>query len=812
MNDDIEYIKSKVNDASQWSNKSGRVIITPNIESLDELETKWIQFNSMIKKHRRESDWKSIELFGCTNQDQYEDQRKQFLKLDIEISDDEALYNNLISESCIDLIYSDVDMTLNYTNSDIEKAKEWSDSTNKIIIVPTRNLAELEDLWDAYNSMIKKHKRESDWMSEELFGLSNLQHYTFLKNNFLRNNLDVDNNSFGNIIESISTPNIAKYMRSALHDSYIETSKLLLEHSIVSNNVYDNEITSNVVSDVMDKYDSDVTGNIVSDDIEFISGAIPYISSDDMVDMGVLSKSPDENYYGYLSDNTELSNRFDTRKWFNSYLEIDNEGSIYEFVAQSTAWKNRLKVSMYELNLLNRDGTSDDIKVKKQSILEMGWDPDVEFNDKSEEVARQFAMNKFFGDCNNTYKFVDLRDLVKNVNIEHGILESGHSPYKAVYIILVEGKSYISNTIKTITKDIYSHSAISLDPSLEYMYSYGISKSGVGGKSGFRRESINDLKGCRIHVFAFFVSDRIFDKIKENLDMYKNNTDRASYSYLNLITYLFNIEYNKEWKLICSQFVDRCLQHAGIDIIKKDPSLVSPSDNNKIYSLYEGVSYKYDAKRIEKVVNSLSTKAKAIKEASLIQNQILLVHEIINNIYNINKLIELSVYKDDIKDKTVKKITDNLFESVTISPILCEAKEFPVQFDADGNMFIKNIKRLNYNEEYAKCHKLLKQYLIGKNYEGIKYELSKLWMMLCIIEKKLNTKHMSDERIKEMHDSKARITNDFKYYLNEVIKVDKEFNFTEYFNNTPFSDIAIKINNTSLSFISKMIKKFISPI
>ena len=57
---------TSISSAIEWANDAMRTIIIPT-EDLQDLEDQWVKFNSMIKKHRRESDWKSIELFGITN-------------------------------------------------------------------------------------------------------------------------------------------------------------------------------------------------------------------------------------------------------------------------------------------------------------------------------------------------------------------------------------------------------------------------------------------------------------------------------------------------------------------------------------------------------------------------------------------------------------------------------------------------------------------------------------------------------------------------------------------------------------------------
>ena len=144
---------TSISSAIEWANDAMRTIIIPT-EDLQDLEDQWVKFNSMIKKHRRESDWKSIELFGITNQDHYEMIKSKLLQRDIDndIEDGEFLDTDggfPLTEGAIDLDYTSSfydNNVVNYTSLDVEKAIRWAKDNNRSIITPTRNLEELESL------------------------------------------------------------------------------------------------------------------------------------------------------------------------------------------------------------------------------------------------------------------------------------------------------------------------------------------------------------------------------------------------------------------------------------------------------------------------------------------------------------------------------------------------------------------------------------------------------------------------------------------------------------------------------------------
>ncbi len=140
--------------------------------------------------------------------------------------------------------------------------------------------------------------------------------------------------------------------------------------------------------------------------------------------------------------------------------------------------------------------------------------------------------------------------------------------------------------------------------------------------------------------------------------------------------------------------------------------------------------------------------------------------------------------------------------------LLIEAKEFPVDFEEDGSLIIKNYKKLDFEAEYSKSHKLLIIYAKTENLEGIKYELSKLWFMNVILEKRIYS-NPPEDKLKEYTKVRARILNDFNKYLEFVLEREPNFNFTEYYNDSPFSDVSIKIPGSLISGLVQLLKQIL---
>lgn len=134
----------------------------------------------------------------------------------------------------------------------------------------------------------------------------------------------------------------------------------------------------------------------------------------------------------------------------------------------------------------------------------------------------------------------------------------------------------------------------------------------------------------------------------------------------------------------------------------------------------------------------------------------------------------------------------------------------PVEFDKDGNLIVKNISKLDYQKEWEKSHKLLLGYENSNNIEGMKYEVAKLWYLNSKLEGLMYNKNTEPEDKKKYTDIRARILNDFNKYF-KIITKDKTFNFTNYYQDTPFSTDSLKISKSTIFHTINIAKQIIRP-
>lgn len=360
--------------------------------------------------------------------------------------------------------------------------------------------------------------------------------------------------------------------------------------------------------------------------------------------------------------------------------------------------------------------------------------------------------------------------------------ENNNSKLFPIYLVVSFTNTPFGKIIKDYTKDKFSHVCISFDSTLDNMYSYNIINN-INRRGGISFESISKYnQDGDLAVMVLFVKEHIYLKIKSNLSNYIANYDKTSYSVSNIFNILINKskDYKYNLNMICSQFVDSMLKLVNIDITNKSSNLVTPGDiykvkNPKIIKVYEGKIEDYNSDRVDKLIDKLSiNKGLSISESANTNN----INRFINNVNN--KLSPQSIF---------------------------ESKVFPVQFTDDGDLIISNFNNLNINDQYYKSVKLIRIYKNSKNIEGLKYEATKLCLFSRMLEKRIN-----DNNRKEDVVLLGKINNTFTQTLLIILRYDKDFNFSEYYDTSPFSDINITIKKSTIIHTADILKYILRPL
>ena len=180
-----------------------------------------------------------------------------------------------------------------------------------------------------------------------------------------------------------------------------------------------------------------------------------------------------------------------------------------------------------------------------------------------------------------------------------------YKPYeqknRTIYIVLTQTKTYPARAIKLYTKEPFAHASITFDENLEEMYSFARRGKYNPFNAGFIREYIDRgvfgrFKSTRCSIYRLYITERQYQNLRKEIDIFVRNKNSYSYNYLGLIAAAFNIPVRSKSRYFCSQFVAYVLEKSGINIFSKSYALVKPRDirtNPYLIPVYEGMLSQY---------------------------------------------------------------------------------------------------------------------------------------------------------------------------------------------------------------------------
>lgn len=808
-----------LNDRAQSWSLASNIPIVYITKDVDKLEEYWVKYNSEVYKNRKRSDAASIEIYGLTNKERY-DKMKAYLNHIEKDNEDEGLGDDVSSDNTpkhdyvaepvptITSISNDIeannpkpvtepeepkttepDTMVSTTEAvNIKKANEFELASNINMIKHTSSLADLENEYDKYIIQPYDDRKKANAASMEIFGSTNDERYNKAKALL----------SF-NDPKPKYEPLISDAKKEI--DSVVEALRL---KTFKSNNINDTQAKL-----ILEKlYSNSTKTTIPSEPI------VQYFHPSEMIDLGVFS---DNNFYSNNPDNTQLIDGTDTKQWFDDY--ISKCDGFFTEKNTTPIWIETMRNLYADFDQIKDTKDEDKINARKQSILDLGWNPELEFDPDTRIKTTGRVDSIISGITANTH-IVDCT-IFDKVNEASMTQAQVRTDIKPIYIILTMGTTpFLSKAITKFTGSNYTHSALSItDLNKIYTYSYEI--GAPHDKKGFVVEDLGVYGTDYIVVYTFFVKNKYAKKLEKEIKVYQDNQLRTNYSFKMLIDFVIKKigDTSDKFRQVCSTFVNNVLTAAGIDFIPKEdihlmtvPANFYKASNSNVYvyKVYEGRACDTNTNEIDSKVKLLMTSdVNVFKESYEYFDEESALLDLIDHKYDMAYLKTLSENLDMLSEENKVIVSDFISKYTTAQ--VCEAKEFPVQFDKDGNMIINKIKigGIDYNQEFNESNRLIQLYSANKDYESMKYELSKLWYMYSSIESIVKKKTIKPEDKKSYMDSRARILNVFTKYMKEIGENDKSFNFMEYYNNTPFSDNSIRINASTMKYAGKLLKNLI---
>ncbi len=176
---------------------------------------------------------------------------------------------------------------------------------------------------------------------------------------------------------------------------------------------------------------------------------------------------------------------------------------------------------------------------------------------------------------------------------------------KKIYIVLTHTGTILSRIIKSYTKDEFSHVSISLDETLENMYSFGRINPYNPFIGGFVHEYINKgtfkrFYNTKAKIYSLEVSDKQYEIIKNEIKFIELEKNKYKFNIAGLFAVGFSKKIGGENSFYCAEFVKYLFEKAKIGMIL--PEIVRPENFNnrdELIEVYHGFLRKYNAEKVK---------------------------------------------------------------------------------------------------------------------------------------------------------------------------------------------------------------------
>ena len=255
-------------------------------------------------------------------------------------------------------------------------------------------------------------------------------------------------------------------------------------------------------------------------------------------------------------------------------------------------------------------------KALREQIIDYGWNPEIPCTESAiRNTYLRFSCKEF--------QEIDAKSLLEAQDAMSDIPEGLTSEYlkdkiTPIFVVLSSGNKVYSKGIKWFTDSEWSHVALSLDSSLEKMYTFtgAIDGGSKWYKTGFsidtKERYLREDRHMKVKVYALFITPEQKYKIATSIKWYIDHQDETSYGFRNILNIFMRkpskqkMRSGDKCKMICSQFVYSMLTLVNFRMRKnKDISTVSPadidelSDDTRFYVVYQGGIDKYDRLKVD---------------------------------------------------------------------------------------------------------------------------------------------------------------------------------------------------------------------
>ena len=288
---------------------------------------------------------------------------------------------------------------------------------------------------------------------------------------------------------------------------------------------------------------------------------------------------------------------------------FDESGCInaYKYVKTLQELQHTLKCSKTEA----------DREAIKEQIIDYGWNPEI-------PCTESYLRKTYMRFEPKAIQEIDAKSFLEAQDATSEIPDGLTSEYLKdkivpIFVVLVHGNRLHSKGIRWFTDSEWAHSALSLDSSLDEMYTFTTDIKNAHNKwhkTGFaidtKERYLSEDPHMKVKVYALFITPEQKAKIASAIKWYIDHQDETSYGFKNILNIFMrrptkrNMKSGDKCKMVCSQFVYTMLSLVNFKMRKsKDSSTISPadidelSDDTRFYVVYQGGIDKYDQLKVD---------------------------------------------------------------------------------------------------------------------------------------------------------------------------------------------------------------------
>lgn len=175
-----------------------------------------------------------------------------------------------------------------------------------------------------------------------------------------------------------------------------------------------------------------------------------------------------------------------------------------------------------------------------------------------------------------------------------------------IYLILSSSSSLPAKIIKWATHNDLNHSSISLDDSLNCMFSFGRLKINQPFNAGFVVENKDagfyaKFTDTKIRLYRLPVDENTFNMTKDYLMQSVYGKEFLKYNFLGAILSKINIAVPRVNKYFCSEYIATLMRECNVRRLKKSANICHPYDFlefDDMELLYTGLLSEYSNEKI----------------------------------------------------------------------------------------------------------------------------------------------------------------------------------------------------------------------